>query len=266
MFERELTDILNHPDRAGLLFDYDGTLAEIVERPEQATPHAAVGGLLEQLAARYRVVRVISGRDATQLLDWLGPDVEIDGLLGVQQVRGGHIDLTAEAAPYTSKMSEVRDQAEDRARALGLDGVFVVGTGIGVTLHFRRATDRIAARRAVEVVARELAEVHGLVIAPGRATVELRPPITMSKGATVLEIARDYDVEALLFAGDDLVDLEAFRALDELESEGMKCIRVAVASSEAPSELLADADLVVDGPNGTVELLETLAESRGPAS
>lgn len=266
MFEEELREILLRPDRAGLLFDYDGTLAEIVERPEQAMPHLAVGGLLEHLARRYRIVRIISGRDATQLLNWLGPEIEIDGLLGVQRVRGGRIDLTAEAAPYASKMSEIRDEAEDRVRALGLDGVFVEDKGIVVTFHFRRATDRSAARRAVETIAQDLAEAFSLVTAPGRATVELRPPIAMSKGATVLEIARDYDLETLLFAGDDLVDLEAFRALDELESEGMKCVRVAVASAEAPSELLADADVVVDGPNGVVELLEVLAESKGPAT
>jgi trehalose 6-phosphate phosphatase len=265
MVEDELAEILLRADRTGLLFDYDGTLAEIVERPEQAIPHTAVGGLLEKLTATYSVVRIISGRDARQLLNWLGPNVEIDGLLGVQRVRGGRIELTAEAAPYSSKMSEVRDAAEDRVRSLGLDGVFVEDKGIVVTLHFRRTTDRMAGRRAVESVARELADAYGLVTAPGRATVELRPPITMSKGAAVLEVAREYDVEALLFAGDDLVDLEAFRALDELESEGMHCIRVAVASPEAPKALLADANVVVDGPSGVIELLETLARARGAA-
>jgi trehalose 6-phosphate phosphatase len=265
MLEDVLREILFHSERTGLLFDYDGTLAEIVEKPEEATPHAAVGGLLEELAAKYRVVRIISGRDATQLLDWLGPDVEIDGLLGVQRVRGGQIELTAEAAPYSSKMNEVLVEAKNRVRAFGLDGIFVEDKGIVVTLHFRRASDRVAGRRAAESVARELADAYGLVIASGRATVELRPPITMSKGAAVLEVANEYDLEALLFAGDDVVDLEAFRALDELESEGMHCIRVAVASSEAPNALLADANVVVDGPSGMIELLETLARARGAA-
>jgi trehalose 6-phosphate phosphatase len=266
VLEGELSEILLRADRAGLLFDYDGTLAEIVEKPEEATPHAAVGGLLEKLAAKYRVVRIISGRDAAQLLNWFGPEVEIDGLLGVQRVREGRVELTAEAAPYSTKMREVRDRAEERIRALGLDGVFVEDKGIVVTLHFRRVTDRLAGRRAAESVARELADAFGLVTAPGRATVELRPPITMSKGAAVHEVAHDHGLEAMLFAGDDLVDLEAFRALDELESEGMHCIRVAVESSEAPDALLAHADVVVNGPAGIVELLETLARTRGRAN
>jgi hypothetical protein len=36
-------------------------------------------------------------------------------------------------------------------------------------------------------------------------------------------------------------------------------LRLAVDSPEAPLELLERADVVVDGPEGLVELLETLA-------
>ena len=59
-------------------------------------------------------------------------------------------------------------------------------------------------------------------------------------------------------AGDDLGDLSAFAAAAQLATEGGSGLRVAVRSAEAPPELLADADLVVEGPRGLRELLRRL--------
>jgi trehalose 6-phosphate phosphatase len=62
-----------------------------------------------------------------------------------------------------------------------------------------------------------------------------------------------------LFAGDDLADLEAFAALDELRGEGVVAVKVAVRGAEEWPELLGAADLVVPGPPGLVGLLRELA-------
>ncbi len=59
---------------------------------------------------------------------------------------------------------------------------------------------------------------------------------------------------AALYAGDDRTDVDAFRGLDGLELG----VRVAVASPEAPAELLVAADLVVTGTDGVLALLRRL--------
>jgi trehalose 6-phosphate phosphatase len=59
--------------------------------------------------------------------------------------------------------------------------------------------------------------------------------------------------------GDDLGDLPAFAAVSELVSEGHDGLRVAVRSEEAPPDLLAAADLVLDGPEGVLAFLRRLA-------
>ena len=48
-----------------------------------------------------------------------------------------------------------------------------------------------------------------------------------------------------------------------LAAEGREAVRVAVRSAEAPAQLLAQADLVVDGPPGLRELLERLTARPG---
>jgi trehalose 6-phosphate phosphatase len=94
--------------------------------------------------------------------------------------------------------------------------------------------------------------------AGGRLAFELRPPIEVTKADIVLRRTREENLSAAMFVGDDRVDIPAFEALDELAAEGVATVRVAVDSSEAPDELLERADIVVDGPSGTIALLSQL--------
>jgi trehalose 6-phosphate phosphatase len=71
---------------------------------------------------------------------------------------------------------------------------------------------------------------------------------------------RSRHLEAALYAGDDHADLDAFAALDRLALEGVVTVKVGVGSDETPPELLAAADVVVDGPAGLLALLAELVE------
>ena len=66
--------------------------------------------------------------------------------------------------------------------------------------------------------------------------------------------------------GDDRGDLDAFDALDRLAAtdEDVTVARVAVRSPESPSELLERADVVVEGPEGALSLLQAL-DPGGPS-
>jgi trehalose 6-phosphate phosphatase len=89
--------------------------------------------------------------------------------------------------------------------------------------------------------------------------LELVPAEHPRKGAAVTRILGEYALDAALFAGDDVADVEAFDALDDARTAGVQTVKVAVRSAEAPVVLLERADLVVDGPAGLVELLGQLA-------
>ncbi len=64
-----------------------------------------------------------------------------------------------------------------------------------------------------------------------------------------------------LYVGDDSTDLDAFRALNELVSEGAltSALRVGVRSDDGPSAIISEADIVVNGPDGVRDLLSLLA-------
>jgi trehalose 6-phosphate phosphatase len=246
------------PSSAGLFLDFDGTLSEIVQIPSDARPLEGVADALSALARDYAVVAVVSGRSAHELLGWLGPTVEIWGVHGAQRTIEGRVELSARVAPHGELMSQVKREADRLVAELKHDGVLVEDKGIAVGLHFRTAQDVETARRQLDAIAQLLVDRYGVVRAEGRLTYELRPPVELSKASVVLDRAREASLSGAAFVGDDLVDLPAFDALDLLEAEGVTTLRVAVRSDEAPEELLDRADVVVDGPRGTLTLLKRL--------
>jgi trehalose 6-phosphate phosphatase len=251
-----LRPFLERPERAGIFLDFDGTLSEIVHVPSDARPAPGARELLGALARVYAVTAIVSGRSAHELLEWLGPEVEIWGVHGAQRTAGGVVELSPAAAPFEALMRTVHDEAAAAVRELGLEGVIVEDKAVMVGLHFRNAEAVERARRELDALAAALTERHGLLRAGGRLAYELRPPVELSKAAVVHE--RGAGLDAVAFAGDDRVDLPGFDALDALARKGVATLRVAVASEEAPPELLERADVVVQGPAGAVEFLNRL--------
>lgn len=215
--------------------------------------------MLHRLAGRFALVAVVSGRAAGQLLDWLGPEVEIWGAHGAQRVVDGRVVLAEETAPYADTMAEVLDRAGQEIEHSGIEGIRIEDKTVIVGLHYRPATDPERAKRVVEEVTASLADEFGLEWSSSRMAVELKPPVEISKARVVGSRTRELSLPAALYTGDDVVDLSAFDALDELAREGVVTVRIAVDSDEAPDELLRRADIVVQGPKGVLDLFAGLA-------
>ena len=258
MTEDLLAPLRADPERAGVFLDFDGTLSHIVHRPSEARPIEGASDVLDGLAAHYRVVAIVSGRSAAELLEWLGTGVEIWGTHGAERTDHGRVLLSDRAAPYAPLMAAVKEEAAERLDRLSLEGVVLEDKGVMLGLHFRAAHDVDEARARLDELAEELARRHGLWRAGGRLAYELRPPIELTKRAVVLDRTRALGLAAACFMGDDVVDIPAFDALDDLAEEGVAGVRIGVDSEEAPPELLARADVVVSGPEGALELLRRL--------
>ncbi|WP_246210675.1 hypothetical protein [Nocardioides piscis] len=71
-------------------------------------------------------------------------------------------------------------------------------------------------------------------------------------------LVREQQAGGVFFAGDDLGDVPAFEAVAELREQGLAALLVCAASTEQEA-LLPLADVVVDGPDGVLALLRTLA-------
>jgi len=63
--------------------------------------------------------------------------------------------------------------------------------------------------------------------------------------------------KAIAFCGDDLGDVEAFKAVEDLRAQGLPGLLVC-SGSEEESALAEMADLVVHGPEGVLDLLRQM--------
>jgi trehalose 6-phosphate phosphatase len=245
----QLRPWLEHPSSSAVLLDFDGTLASIVTDPGAARPVAGAVDALAALVARYPLVGVVSGRPAAFLAVHLPvAGLERWGSYGLERVVDGGVERTDEAERWRPVVAAV----VARARASAPAGVGVEDKGVSVTLHVRTAPSHGGWVRAF---AEAEAASTGLAVHDARMSVELRPPLPVDKGTVVARLVASTGVSAACFVGDDLGDLSAFRALDGVPIG----LRVAVRSEETPPEVLRAADVVVDGPQGVLELLRVLA-------
>jgi trehalose 6-phosphate phosphatase len=236
----------SHPEGAGILLDFDGTLSDIVASPELARPRPKVPDILLALAAAYRLVGVISGRRGEEVRALLRVDgVRVFGLYGLEG--GGATGASVQRA---------RREVEIAAREV--PGSRLEDKGASLAVHYRGAPN--PSRTAAELARRlrSVAERFGLKVLPGKMVLEIAPGETPGKGMVVRREARAAALDRCLYAGDDQADLDAFTALDELERDGLETLKIAVASEETPRELLEAADVVVERPDGLIRLLERL--------
>ena len=141
--------------RTAILTDVDGTLAPIVERPEQAAVPARAARLLARLSERYGLVGCVSGRQARDARRLVGVDgIAYAGNHGLELLLPG----TRRRSSTPRSTGRERDAAEfvagARRRAAGRRSACgPEDKGPIQALHWRGADDE----RAAEARAREIA-------------------------------------------------------------------------------------------------------------
>jgi trehalose 6-phosphate phosphatase len=257
-----LAPLHSDPAHSAVLLDVDGTLAPIVRHAADAHVPEATRAVLIRVARRYGLVACVSGRraaDARRIVA-IG-SIAYLGNHGSEVLRPGATrpEIDADAASWTSRVQEFAARA--CARELAGTRVRVEDKSSIVAFHWRGVPDEQRAHDAVEAIARR-AEDEGLATHWGRKVLEVRAPVTIDKGVGVIALLGDAGMTAALYAGDDATDLDAFRGLDELVADGRleHAVRVGVRSDEAPGEIEAAADVVIDGQRGVRALLDALLQ------
>ena len=239
-----------------LLFDFDGTLCPF--HADSSTVWLSDERREQLLAlATTATIAIVSGRrlDDVRRRAGLPMSTFCAGLHGLEIEGGGDQFVHPDASSATDLLSSLEGTL---ARALGgLSGVFVESKTIALVVHFRSATDAVAARARDEVLAVAQPHVEGgrLRVMPGAGMLELLPNIDWNKGNAVDWIhervrAHHPDVTAV-YVGDDVTDEDAFRAL---RNHGL---------SIAASDRVKGADYRIDGPDDVGRLIAMLAERSG---
>ena len=264
--QQEYAALVRAADDLVVGLDFDGTLAPIVDDPAQAHIHPGAGEVLERLAAQVRAVAVVTGRPARQALDLGGLEVvgtaigETGRELYVMGQYGNERWTSTERRVISPKpprgLATFMGELPRLLRSADAAEAWVEEKGLAVAVHTRRLADPAAAFERLLPVLREAARARDLEVEPGRNVIEVRAP-GMHKGMAVHRLAEDLGAKAFVFVGDDLGDIEAFKAVEELRRRGMPGLLIC-SGSEEEATLAEMADLVVDGPDGVLAVLAEL--------
>jgi trehalose 6-phosphate phosphatase len=262
--QTRLQAVLDHPDETLVGIDFDGTLAPIVADPEQAHADPRAVAALARLGTLLGTVAVITGRPARTA-------VRLGGFRGVAGL--GHLvvlgqygverwDASSDAfdiPPDPGQVAALEQEIPPLLDRLGQGAAHVEHKGRAVVVHTRQLPDPDASFATLSGPLNDLAERHEMVVEPGKNVLEIRSP-GIDKGIALREIVAETGARQVVFIGDDLGDLPAYRVVEELRREGRGGLLVCSASHEEDA-LSKLADVVVQGPEGVATWLEELADA-----
>jgi trehalose 6-phosphate phosphatase len=232
-------------EHGGIFLDFDGTLAEIAPTPGEVSPEPGTFQVLTDLVASFALVAVVTGRRGEEIRRLVPVDgLEVFGVYGLE-----HAGAAGSARVHLPELERI---------AASVPGAWVEDKGVSLTVHYRSARDPDAAGEILGPAVEDLARREGLALMVGKRAIEVAPDRVPGKGAVIAGEVKSRGLSACLYAGDDLADLDAFAALEQLQGDGMETMKIAVRSEETPPELIASADVVVERPAGLVRLLKGL--------
>jgi trehalose 6-phosphate phosphatase len=186
-----------------LAFDIDGTLAPIVDRPQDARLPDDVQRCLAALS-RHNDVAIITGRsvsDARRMLAFEpGYVIGNHGAEGMPAWR-------ERAAAFVDTVRGWRD-ALSACRALGDAGVTVEDKRYSLSLHYRRAPDADAAYRAIRACLETLDPPPRIIA--GKAVMNVLPRDAPDKGEALRALIGEARCSNVLYVGDDDTDEAVF--------------------------------------------------------
>lgn len=196
-----------------VFLDYDGTLTQIVSRPEDAWLSESMQQALRRLAGRMPVA-ILSGRD----LDDVRRRVGVDGIVyagshGFDMAGPGlRREVGTEYLPdLDSAEKELRDALDE------ISGAQLERKRFSVAAHYRNVNENDAAEvtRAVETVEARHRKLRRI---DGKKVYELLPNIEWDKGKAMSWLLKTLDLDSdevcPIYIGDDTTDEDAFRGLE----------------------------------------------------
>nr|WP_246351676.1 trehalose-phosphatase [Deinobacterium chartae] len=208
--------------------DYDGTLADIVPRPDEAHPYPGARRALARLCGhpQHRAA-ILTGRRASEVQAFL--EVERLCVIGLHGMEWPGEPIPE---PDTAALERIR------VRLQALPGLRLEDKGRTLAAHYRELPEALHPQIEAQLAALELP--GGWERVDGKKVREFRPE-GFGKGRALERLAQRFPQHHPVFIGDDRTDEEGFAHLLPL---GGTAIKVGPGESVAPWRLESPAEVV----------------------
>ncbi len=246
----------------GLVFDIDGTLSPIAPTPQAAYLYPGVADMLEYLR-HHAHVAIMTGRELRDGARLVNVDnVTYIGTHGLEWSDGlpstHEVQIVPEAMRYVEPGQRLLDLVQQHLDSL--PGVIVQRKTVGGTLHYRGSVNPEQTRVQLLALLEEPTRQSGMRLGEGKMVVEVLSPLAINKGQALRSYAQRFNLQGLVFAGDDRTDLDAILEAERLREEGRLTLSVVVKHADTLPDLLAHADILVDGVEGMAQLMQEMVQ------
>ncbi len=244
----------------GLITDVDGTISQIAPTPQQAVVSPLCRHYLSILCHHLALVATISGRPAATARNMVG----IEGMVyignhGLERWADGHPEITEEAKDYPEIIKTV---IEHLTPLLSIEGITIEDKGVTASVHYRLCPKPETARRAILAALRKLPQARRLRIIQERRTIDLLPDLEANKGTALRDLIHGHNLRRAVYMGDDLTDVDAFRAIHALSQDSHgHGFAIGVISEETPEDFVAEVDFTLNGVSDVERFLEWMSQA-----
>jgi len=230
----------------GLITDVDGTISQTASTPQQAKVSSLCHYYLSILCHHLALVAAISGRPAAEVRNM----IKIDGVVyignhGLERWSKGHFKFLKDAQDY-SKV--IKAAIEELTPLLSMKGISIEDKRVTASIHYRLCHDPQSTERDILAAIEGSPHARSLRIIQERMAIDLLPSVKVNKGTATLDLIQEYSLRGGVYLGDDLTDIDAFRAIHaagrDLDFQGFA---IGITSQEMPEKLAEEADFTLNG-------------------
>lgn len=242
-----------------IVTDIDGTISEIAPTPDEAVVTGTMRREIVRLKEKFGLVAVLSGRSVWNAKEMVG----VEGLLyvgnhGMEFLKDDRLLVNPEVEKYLPQIKKTAQKLKNEDLSC-IDGLLFEDKGICYSIHYRLARPTENAREKILNAIHNDPECKKLKISEGRQLIELKPPVSCDKGTILHNIIEQYNLEKIIYLGDDITDVDAFWKLQELEREGkIRGASILVHSREIPPYVKKDASFFVNGVDDVLKFFHWL--------
>jgi trehalose 6-phosphate phosphatase len=217
-----------------LFLDYDGTLTQIAQRPQDAALSMEARELLKPLSKSDKCeLAIVSGRALQDIKKLVGlKNITYVGNHGVE-IEGPDLNFKHSVPTgYRNDLKQISVVLHDAFA--GTEGVIIEDKGYSISLHYRLVEPKIIplVKENFKKAVAAYVQKKRIAVRDGKMVLEVRPPLDWDKGKAVLwllekKCALRKNIEILpIYIGDDVTDEDAFAILKN------KGLTIVVGTSE----------------------------------
>ena len=244
----------------GFITDIDGTISQTAPTPQEAQVSPLCRQYLSALCNQLALVAAISGRRAGEAKNM----INIDGMVyignhGLERWSEGHSEFIKDAQDYPPVIEAV---TKELSLLLSIEGLSIENKGVTATIHYRPCRDHQSARQDILAAIENSPHTKSLrIMQESKYAINLLPPVKVDKGTATLDLIQEYSLQGGVYLGDDLTDIDAFRAIQaachDFDFQGFA---IGITGPEMPETLVTEADFTLNGVDDVERFLKWLSQ------